>query len=158
MSLSACPSRTAVPQGSSVLRGSGSSRWGHLSQVGAVFFLSLRSYRRLSLLLVGLVPGLCDGVSCLRSGLCSSACDRNEGYPSFWWDWLWAFAVGSPFSGSSVRGGFPHLIGTKALPMHLLCIPSGGGHPLGQVCLFVTRDHERRLTLVVIPSQLGHPF
>ena len=43
MGLSACPSRTAVPQGSSVLRGSGSSRWGHLSQVGAVFFLSPRS-------------------------------------------------------------------------------------------------------------------
>ena len=34
--LSACPSRNAVPLGSSVLRLSGSSRWGHLSQVGAV--------------------------------------------------------------------------------------------------------------------------
>ena len=41
--LSACPSRTAVPQGSSVLLPSGSSRWGHLSQVGAVFSLSPRS-------------------------------------------------------------------------------------------------------------------
>ena len=79
----------------------------------------------LSLLLVGLVPGLRDGVPGLRSGLCSSACDRNEGYPSFWWDWFWAFAMGSPFSGSSVRGGFPHLLGTKALLKHLLCIPSG---------------------------------
>ena len=38
--LSACPSGTAVPLGSSVLQGSGSSRWGHLSQVGTVFFLS----------------------------------------------------------------------------------------------------------------------
>ena len=41
--LSACPSRTAVPLGSSVLRPSGSSQWGHLSQVGAVFSLSPRS-------------------------------------------------------------------------------------------------------------------
>ena len=40
--LSACPSGAAVPLGSSVLRGSGSSRWGHLSQVGTVFFLSPR--------------------------------------------------------------------------------------------------------------------
>ena len=41
--LSACPSGAAVPLGSSVLRGSGSSRWGHLSQVWTVFFLSPRS-------------------------------------------------------------------------------------------------------------------
>ena len=41
--LSACPSRTAVPRGSLVLRPSGSLRWGHLSQVGAVFSLSPRS-------------------------------------------------------------------------------------------------------------------
>ena len=41
--LSACPSGAAVPLGSSVLWGSGSSRWGHLSQVGSVFFLSPRS-------------------------------------------------------------------------------------------------------------------
>ena len=41
--LSACPSGATVPLGSSVLRGSGSSRWGHLSQVGTVFFLSPRS-------------------------------------------------------------------------------------------------------------------
>ena len=41
--LSACPSGAAVPLGSSVLRGSGSSRWGHLCQVGTVFFLSPRS-------------------------------------------------------------------------------------------------------------------
>ena len=41
--MSACPSGAAVPPGSSVLRGSWSSRWGHLSQVGTVFFLSPRS-------------------------------------------------------------------------------------------------------------------
>ena len=41
--LSACPNGAAVPLGSSVLRGSRSSRWGHLSQVGTVFFLSPRS-------------------------------------------------------------------------------------------------------------------
>ena len=56
--MSACPSGAAVPLDSSVLRGSWSSRWGHLSQVGTVFFLSPQSYLRLSLLLVGLVPGL----------------------------------------------------------------------------------------------------
>ena len=43
------------------LRCSWSSRWGHLSQVGTVFFLSPRSCRTLSLLLVGLVPGLSAG-------------------------------------------------------------------------------------------------
>ena len=59
--MSACPSGAAVPLGSSVLRSSWSSRWGHMSQVGTVFFLSPRSYRRLSLLLVGLVPGLRAG-------------------------------------------------------------------------------------------------
>ena len=56
--LSACLRGAAVPLGSSVLRCSWSLRWGHLSQVGTVFFLSPRSWRRLSLLLVGLVPGL----------------------------------------------------------------------------------------------------
>ena len=59
--LSACPREAALPLGASVLRCSWSSRWGPLSQVGTVFFLSPRSYRRLSLLLVGLVPGLSAG-------------------------------------------------------------------------------------------------
>ena len=40
--MSACPSGAAVPLGSSVLRCSWSLRWGHLSQVGTVFFLSPR--------------------------------------------------------------------------------------------------------------------
>ena len=56
--LSACPRGAAMPLSDSVLRCSWSSRWGQLSQVGTVFFLSPQSYRRLSLLLVGLVPGL----------------------------------------------------------------------------------------------------
>ena len=38
--LSACPRGAAVPLDSSVLRCSWSSLWGHLSQVGTVFFLS----------------------------------------------------------------------------------------------------------------------
>ena len=29
---------------------------------------------------------------------------------------------------------------------------------MGHVCLFVTLDHERRITLVVVPSRCGHPF
>ena len=41
--LSACPRRAAVPLDSLILRCSWSSRWGHLSQVGTVFFLSPRS-------------------------------------------------------------------------------------------------------------------
>ena len=41
--LSACPRGAAVPLNSSVLLCSWSSRWGHLSQVGTMFFLSLRS-------------------------------------------------------------------------------------------------------------------
>ena len=77
---------------------------GPISQVGAVFF-SLRSYRRLSLLLAGLVMRL---------------------------------RVGFPFSGTSVRGYFPPLLGMGALPPIPLCIPSGCGHPLSRVCLFAT--------------------
>ena len=38
------------------------------------------------------------------------------------------------------------------------CIPSGCGHPLGQKCLFVTLDHERRFTLVVVPFRCCQPF
>ena len=38
MDLPASPGRTAVPQGSSVLRGSGSSRWGHTFGSGLGFF------------------------------------------------------------------------------------------------------------------------
>ena len=59
--LSACPRGAAMPLGASVLQCSWSSRWGHLSQVGSVFFLSPRSSRSLSLILVGLVPGLSAG-------------------------------------------------------------------------------------------------
>ena len=123
MDLSVCPNRTAEPPGSPVLRGSG-SMGSPVSGRGCVLPQSAIVTKTIPPT-DGLVPGLRDWVPCLRSGLCSSACDRNKGYPSFWWDWFWAFTMGSPFSGSSVRGGFPHLIGTKALPMHLLCIPSG---------------------------------
>ena len=55
-------------------------------------------------------------------------------------------------------GGFNHLLGSRALPPLFLCIPSGCGHPLGQVCLFVTLDCERRITLVIVPFRCGHPF
>ena len=41
--LSCCPIRAAVALVFSVLRGSGSSRWGHLPQVGTVFFLRPQS-------------------------------------------------------------------------------------------------------------------
>ena len=47
-------------------------------------------------------------------------------------------------------GGFNRLL--------LLCIPSGCGHPLGQKCLFVTLDRERRFTLVVVPFRCCQPF
>ena len=40
----------------------------------------------------------------------------------------------------------------------LQCIPSGCGHTLGQKCLFVTLDRERRFTLVVVPFRCCHPF
>ena len=45
-----------------------------------------------------------------------------------------------------------------ALPPLLLCIPSGCGHPLGQKCLFITLDRERRITLGVVPFRCCHPF
>ena len=41
------------------------------------------------------VPGLHDGVTCLRSGLCSSSVrDRDKGFPSFWWVCFLAFVRG----------------------------------------------------------------
>ena len=59
--LSSCPIGAEVPLGSSVLRGSWSSRWVHLSQVGPVVFLRPRSERSLSLHLMSLVPDLRAG-------------------------------------------------------------------------------------------------
>ena len=48
------------------------------------------------------VLGFRDGVTCLRSGLCSSSVlDRNEDFPSFRWVWFLAFVLGSPSSGWS---------------------------------------------------------
>ena len=48
------------------------------------------------------VQGLRDGVTCVRSGLCSSSIhDRHEVFPSFWWVWFLAFVLGSPTSGRS---------------------------------------------------------
>ena len=48
------------------------------------------------------VLGLRDGVTCLRSGLCSSSVlDRNEDFPFFRWIWFLAFVLGSPSSGWS---------------------------------------------------------
>ena len=45
------------------------------------------------------VRGLCGGVTCLRSGLCSSSVrDCNKDFPFSWWVWFLAF----------VRGPLPH--------------------------------------------------
>ena len=46
----------------------------------------------------------------------------------------------------------------EGFPSFLLCFPSGCGHPLGQLCLFVTLDRERRFTLVVVPFRFRQPF
>ena len=66
---------------------------------------------------------------------------------------------GQPSQGQLCMGGFPHLIGMKAFPMHLLCIPSGWGHPLGQVCLFVTwsrtKDYIGSYSFTMGPPILG---
>ena len=57
-----------------------------------------------------------------------------------------AFAMRSPLSGSSVGCGFSHSIGTNVYSVGLVCIPSGWGHPLGQVCFTYTLDHDLRIT------------
>ena len=80
--LSACPRGAVMPLASSVLRCSWSSRWGHLSQVGSVFFLSPRSSRSLSLLRVGWVPGLRAG-SHASDWRCVLAYISTGGYLSF---------------------------------------------------------------------------
>ena len=80
--LSACPRGAAMPLGASVLWCSWSSRWGHLSQVGSVFFLSPRSSQSLSLLRVGWVPGLRAG-SPASGWRCVLACVSTDGYLSY---------------------------------------------------------------------------
>ena len=50
------------------------------------------------------------------------------------------------------------LLGTGALPPLLLFLPSGCGHPLDRVCLFVTIAPERRFTWVVVPYRCFQPF
>ena len=52
------------------------------------------------------VHGLHDGVTCLRSGLCSSSVlDRDEDFPSFWWVWFLAFVRGPvPQAGAEFFG------------------------------------------------------
>ena len=121
------------------------------------------------------VNGLRDGDTCLRSGLWSSSVhDRYEAFPSFRWVWFLSFVRGSlPLAGAVFFGmrwsrrlsllltgwscafalGFSSLdlvCGGGVNRFLLICIPSGCGHPLGQQCLFVTHDRERRFTLVVV--------
>ena len=72
------------------------------------------------------------------------------GCPSFYQVGSCAFALGSSSLGLVCVGGFKRWL--------LLCIPSGCGHPLGQQCLFVTLDRERRFTWVVVPFRCCQPF
>ena len=58
--------------------------------------------------------------------------------------------AGFLFSGPGVCGGFNRFL--------LMYIPLGCGHPLGQKCLFVTLDRERRFTWVVVPFRCCLPF
>ena len=65
-----------------------------------------------------------------------------------------AFAMGSPWPGSSVGVLFLHSIGTKASFLSIIGIPSGWGHPLCQVCFPFPLDLDRRITLAFdsVPS------
>ena len=58
-----------------------------------------------------------------------------------------AFAMGSPWPGLSVGVVFLYSIGTKAYFLSVIGIPSGWGHPLGQVCFPFPLDLDRRITL-----------
>ena len=69
----------------------------------------------------GLVTGLRVGVPYLRSGLCSSACGRTGGFPSFWRVWLCAFALGSPSQGL-VCVGTSHLCSERGLCLWFPCV------------------------------------
>ena len=87
------------------------------------------------LALVGLrclwVPRSCgvydlrDGVTCLRSGLCSSLVrDCNEDFPSFWWVWFLAFVRGPLLrlalcsSACISPGGYPSFSQVSPAPSH----------------------------------------
>ena len=139
--LSACPRGAAVPLGSKVLRCSWSLRWGHLSQVGTVFFLSPRSYRRLSLLLVGLVPVLragspASGWRCvLQHVLVLEAIPPSHRGPAplhgvpLLWTWL-------VWEASTVSFSYVFLRDVVTLWVNS--------------AFLVTLDHKRRFTLVVV--------
>ena len=58
--------------------------------------------------------------------------------------------TGFLFYGPGVHVGFNCLL--------LICIPLGCGHPLGQQCLFVTFDRERRFTILVVPFRFCLPI
>ena len=98
---------------------------------------------------MGLVPGLrvgspTSGWRCvLRPAIVPEAVSPSSRFGL-------RLRAGFLFSGPGVCGGFN--------PLLLLCIPSGCGHPLGQKCLFVTLDRERRFTLVVVPFRCCRPF
>ena len=74
---------------------------------------------------------------------------------------LGAFAMGSPWPGSSVGVTFLHSIGTKASYNGLRCFPSGWGHPLGQVCFTFTLDLDRwipfRYWFLFLPAGVPRP-
>ena len=77
--------------------------------------------------------------------------------PPFWWDWFWAFAWGHPSLGQ-VCVGASHICSERRHCLRFSCVFLRDAVTLWVTCLFVTLDHERRITLVVVPSRCGHPF
>ena len=121
--MSACPSGAAVPLGSSVLRGLMVFATGSPVSGRACGLPWSSIVRRLSLLLVGLVPDLRTGSpssgwrGVLRPALVREAVRPSHGL-------VLRICAGFLFSGPGVCWGFNRLL--------LMCIPSGCGHPLGQ--------------------------
>ena len=129
--------RTAVPQGSSVLRGSGPSRWGHL------FWSSLRAFVILDRIEGSSLSGaevpwgslVLRGSGPLRWGHpCGSSCapelvlDRIEGFPEPLLPS--SFVMRSPL-GVESADLCTYSIGTKVfnLGFYLCRVPSRWGHP-----------------------------
>ena len=127
--LSACPRGAAMPLGASVLQCSWSSRWGHLSHVGSVFFLSPRSSRSLSLLLVGLVPGLSAG-----SPASGWRCVFRHALVLVAISPMYSFGMGSPFG--SIVSFLSLLIANEGLHCWLFLVRYS--HPYwGRVVVFL---------------------
>ena len=87
--------------------------------------------------------------------------DRNEDFSDFLFGWFRAFAMGSPFGGSSLRCGLPPSIETKASFLNHIPRSFRMRSPFGSSVILGTHSITNKgfiWWLVQDPSGWGHPF